>query len=205
MQSAVEYARVNRIPSAASRSMLGVLIRRATVAIECLSTDVIGKVHDDVWRSLASGRRRLTRRRAGQHERQHASNADIGTSNDRRIVRVLNIPGLRVCERKRRRGAGNQECCASARHTDATGRSVARPMIRSAVPCRGPAASGTVCSRSRRTRLRTGDAPAPIASARFGDLRQLSEVQPDQVAPLTRVDDDVARTVVRVHVHLRPA
>ena len=34
---------------------------------------------------------------------------------------------------------------------------------------------------------------------------ELAEVQPDQVAALTGVDHDVARAVVRVHVHLRAA
>jgi hypothetical protein len=44
--------------------------------------------------------------------------------------------------------------------------------------------------------------PAPVAAPRRRDLLQLPDVEPDPVAALTGIDDDIAGAVVGMHVHL---
>src|SRR5687767_5791388 len=47
--------------------------------------------------------------------------------------------------------------------------------------------------------------PATIAARRLRNLFQLAVVEPHEVATAARVDDDVAWTVVRMHVHCSAA
>ena len=44
-----------------------------------------------------------------------------------------------------------------------------------------------------------------VAAWRVHDLLQLTEVQPEKLAGAAGVDDHISGSIVRVHVHLRPA